>query len=373
MNKQKVKKRQNNFEALRLLAMFMVITLHYLNKGGLLTSEADIFTGASYVAWFLESFAIVAVNVYVLITGYFMCESSMKVSRLVEIICQVLWYTLLIPVVLVLLGAVEVSSFNLYDILRFVFPIHMKHYWFVTAYVILLLFVPFLNVAIRYLSQKQLMITTVLMTVYQTLPKSVLPVKFTDDNAGNGVLWLICLYLIAAYIRKYGIPFFSSLRKSLLCYISGALVMFISLIVMRVVYFKLDAFGESISFGYHYNHILCLIASVALFYTVKYWQLKDGAVSRLIGKVAPYTFGVYLLHEHVLVRYEWVNWLQVAPTENIPLFIAALIWKCLFVLAVGLFLDWLRAMVFKSVVKLLHNSSLAEGIRKMDYMLKGEK
>ena len=372
MNKQSVKKRQNNFEALRLLAMFMVITLHYLNKGGLLTSEADIFTGTSYVAWFFESFAIVAVNVYVLITGYFMCESSMKVSRLLEIICQVLWYTLLIPVVLVLLGVVEIGSFNLYDILRFVFPIHMKHYWFVTAYVILLLFVPFLNMAIRYLSQKQLMITTVLMTVYQTLPKSVLPVKFTDDDAGNGVLWMICLYLIAAYIRKYGIPFFSSLRKSLLCYISGALAMFISLIVMRVVYFKLDAFGESISFGYHYNHILCLFASVALFYTVKHWQLKDGAVSRLIGKVAPYTFGVYLLHEHVLVRYEWVKWLQVAPTENIPLFIAALIWKCLFVLAVGLILDWLRAMVFKAVVKLLYNSSLAEGIRKMDYMLKGE-
>ena len=130
MNKQSVKKRQNNFEALRILAMFMVITLHYLNKGGLLTSEADVFTGASYVAWLAESFAIVAVNVYVLITGYFMCESNMKVSRLLEIICQVLWYTLLIPVVLTLVGVVDVRNFNLYDILRFVFPIHMKHYWF---------------------------------------------------------------------------------------------------------------------------------------------------------------------------------------------------------------------------------------------------
>ena len=373
MNKQSVKKRQNNFEALRLLAMFMVITLHYLNKGGLLTSEADAFTGASYVAWFLESFAIVAVNVYVLITGYFMCESSMKVSRLVEIICQVLWYTLLVPVVLVLLGVVDVRSFNLYDILRFVFPIHMKHYWFVTAYVILLLFVPFLNAAIRHLSQKQLMLTTILMTVYQTLPKSILPVKFADDDAGNGVLWLICLYLIAAYIRKYGIPFFSSLKKSLLCYVSGALVMFLSLIVMRFVYFKLDAFGESISFGYHYNHVLCLFAAVALFYAVKHWHLKDGVASRLIGKAAPYTFGVYLLHEHILVRYEWVKWLQVAPTENIPEFIAALIWKCLLVLVIGLILDWFRSIVFKAVGKLLCNSFLAVGIRKMDTMLKVEK
>ena len=373
MNKQSVKKRQNNFEALRLLAMFMVIILHYLNKGGLLTSEADAFTGVSYAAWFLESFAIVAVNVYVLITGYFMCESSMKVSRLLEIICQVLWYTLLIPAVLVLLGVVDVRSFNLYDILHFVFPIHMKHYWFVTAYVILMLFVPFLNVAIRHLNQKQLMFTTILMTVYQTLPKSILPVKFVDDDAGNGVLWLICLYLIAAYIRKYGIPFFSSFKKSLLCYVSGACVMFLSLIVMRFVYFRLDAFGESISFGYHYNHILCLFAAVALFYAVKHWQLKDGAVSRLIGKAAPYTFGVYLLHEHILVRYEWVKWLQVAPTENVLWFVAELLWKCFVVLAAGLILDWIRSMIFKAVSKLLRKASLAESICKMDSMLKVEK
>ena len=142
---------------------------------------------------------------------------------------------------------------------------------------------------------------------------------------------------------------------------------------MRFVYFKLDAFGESISFGYHYNHILCLFAAVALFYAVKHWQLKDGVVSRWIGKAAPYTFGVYLLHEHILVRYEWVKWLQVAPAENIPLFIAALIWKCLLVLSAGLILDWIRSIVFKAAAKLFRNSTLAEGIRKLDMMLKAEK
>ena len=364
-------KRQNNFEALRILAMFMVITLHYLDKSGLLTSAAEPFTVASYVAWFMESFAIVAVNVYVLITGYFMCESSMKVTRLLQIICQVLWYTLLIPVVLAALGIVDAGSFNLYDLLRFVFPIHMNHYWFVTAYVVLMLFVPFLNAAIRQLNQKQLGIAVIMMTIYQTLPKSVLPVKFTEDDAGNGVLWLICLYLIAAYIRKYGIPFFSSLKKSLLCYVGGALCIFASLLAMRVVYFKLDAFGESLSFGYHYNHIFCLFASVALFYAVKHWNLKDGAVSRMIGRIAPYTFGMYLLHEHILVRYEWMKWLKVTPTENMVLFAGNLMWKCLLVLTIGLVLDWLRAQVFKIAGKVLAHTPLPGAVSKLDRCLRG--
>ena len=346
-------KRLNNFEALRILAMFMVIVLHYLDKGGLLTSTGAAFTTSSYVAWLIEAFAIVAVNVYVLITGYFMCESSMKLRRLVQIVCQVLWYTLLIPVVFVVLGLVDISSFNLYDLLRFVFPVHMKHYWFVTAYVVLMLFVPFLNAGIQQMSQKQLALATGLMTLYQMLPKSVLPVKFTDDDAGNGVLWLVCLYLIAAYIRKYGIPFFSSLRKSLACYVGSALCIFVSLIVMRVVYFKLDAFGESLNFAYHYNHIFCLAAAVALFYVFKYWEFQDGAVSRLVGKVAPYTFGVYLIHEHILVRDAWPQWLAVAPTENIAFLVFSLIWKVSLVLAMGLVLDWMRALVFKGIGRLV--------------------
>ena len=135
-------KRLNNFEALRILAMLMVVTLHYLDKGGLLTSASEPFGVVSYAAWFVESFAIVAVNVYVLITGYFMCESRMKLKRLLQIICQVMWYTLLIPVVFVLLGLVDVRSFTTYDFLRFLFPVHMKHYWFVTSYVLLMLLVP---------------------------------------------------------------------------------------------------------------------------------------------------------------------------------------------------------------------------------------
>lgn len=344
-------KRLNNFEALRILAMFMVITLHYLDKGKLLTSTSSEFTVGSYVSWLVEAFAIVAVNVYVLITGYFMCESSMKIKRLVEIVCQVLWYTILIPVVLTVLGLVE-PSFNMYDLLQFVFPVHMKHYWFVTAYVILMLLVPFLNAGIQNMSQKQLLVSTGLLTLYQTMPKSILPVKFTDDEAGNHVLWMVCLYLIAAYIRKYGIPFFNSLKKSLLCYVGSALCIFFSLIVMRVVYFKLDAFGESLNFAYHYNHVLCLAAAVSLFYTFKYWNFKDSGVSRFVGKVAPYTFGAYLVHEHILVRNLWPNWLHVVPTENVILFLINLIWKVSFVLAIGLILDWLRSLVFKRIGRL---------------------
>lgn len=339
-------KRLSNMEALRLVAMFMVIVLHYLDKGGLLTSSTEPFGVSSYMAWFVESFAIVAVNAYVLITGYFMCKSNMKLSRLLEILLQVMWYALLVPVVFMLAGAIKPASLNMYDILQYVFPIHTRQYWFVTAYVQLMLFVPIINLAVKHMDKKQFLTVTCLITALEVLPKSILPARFALDEAGNNVMWLICLYLIGAYIRTYGIPFFSTWKKSFITYVLGAICIFASLIVMRVIYFKIDAFGDNLNFGYHYNHIFCLIASIALFYTFLHIRIPEGKISNAIIAVAPYTFGVYLLHEHILVRYEWVKWLNVAPTENPLLFVGSLLWKCLLVLVIGLALDWGRAKVF---------------------------
>jgi len=69
--------RNSSVELLRILAMCGVVILHYNNKsigGGL-----GYATGAGYVALFiLESIFICAVNLYILISGYFMCTSQKR-------------------------------------------------------------------------------------------------------------------------------------------------------------------------------------------------------------------------------------------------------------------------------------------------------
>ena len=77
-----MKKRIASIELLRILAMMMVVMLHYLSKGELLTPLTEEFGTGAYVTWLLEAFSIVAVNVYMLISGYFLVESGFKVGRL---------------------------------------------------------------------------------------------------------------------------------------------------------------------------------------------------------------------------------------------------------------------------------------------------
>ena len=71
------KERQLNYELLRIIAMLMIVSLHYLGKGGLLGNPArQDMTAAGYTAWLAEAFCLVPVNVYVLISGYFGVDSD---------------------------------------------------------------------------------------------------------------------------------------------------------------------------------------------------------------------------------------------------------------------------------------------------------
>ena len=90
------KRRIASIELLRIAAMLMVVTLHYISKTGALALPGDEMTPVRYMGGLIESFCIVAVNVYVLISGYFLSAVPFKVSRGVRLLAQVLFYTLLI-------------------------------------------------------------------------------------------------------------------------------------------------------------------------------------------------------------------------------------------------------------------------------------
>lgn len=85
------KRRQANFELLRMLAMLMVVTMHFLSHTGSLPEAGNRLTERTVAAILIEAFCIVAVNVYVFISGYFLSESGFSLKRLIRLICQVLF------------------------------------------------------------------------------------------------------------------------------------------------------------------------------------------------------------------------------------------------------------------------------------------
>ena len=90
-------KRESKFELLRIVLICMVITLHYLNPeiGGAL--EYTKGTEINHVfALVLESICIIAVNVFVIITGYFgLKRMSQSLRKPFGLILLVIGYNLI--------------------------------------------------------------------------------------------------------------------------------------------------------------------------------------------------------------------------------------------------------------------------------------
>ena len=161
--------RQANFELLRIIAMFMVVILHWNTNRGLLLDVGSPVTGAGVWSLVTESVCIVAVNVYVLISGYFLSSCTFSFRRVAQVLVQTLFYTVLIPPVLALVGVLSWSEvLNPYHIWNSIFPVQSGHYWFVSAYVVLCLLSPFFNAGLETLSQKRMQ---QLLAAFEQLPQ----------------------------------------------------------------------------------------------------------------------------------------------------------------------------------------------------------
>lgn len=340
------KPRMANIELLRSIAMMMVITLHYLDKGKVLIPLGQEQSLIGLCAWMLEAFAIVAVNVYVLISGYFLVETGFSWKRLVMLVAQVLFYSLLIPVVLGLTGVIQFSELNVYDLLYYVFPLQMNHYWFATAYILLYLFIPVLSLGVKQMKKEQLRLMIGLLLLAFSVSKTFLPFQFEIDARGYDVIWFICLFCIAAYIRRFGTEKITNSKKGFLLYGVGSAAVFLIANFISFLSNKTGKFEYFSSYSFHYNYLFCLLASIGLFLGFLHWNMPEGKAADLARKIAPYTFGVYLIHENINLRYLWPEWLQTERWKDTVWLPLHLIASVLLVFLIGISIDYFRSRLF---------------------------
>ena len=147
-----MEQRNRGIDLLRMTAMWMVVILHILNKGGVLAAAAPLSAGQG-TARLLETAAYCAVNCYGLISGYVGVQRRFRYSGALALWLRVAFYTLGITAVFACLMP---GSVNGDRVLRAFFPVLFRQYWYVTAYFGMCLFIPFFNLLLNRLSKGQL-------------------------------------------------------------------------------------------------------------------------------------------------------------------------------------------------------------------------
>ncbi len=368
-----VKSRQSNMELLRVVAMLMIVALHYLDKGNVLPEFAEMNTANHYIAWLLESFCYVAVNIYVLISGYFLTTSKFTFKKLMVLWGQILFYSWAIGGIFLLTGAAGEGATSLYELIFVALPVTAGHYWFATVYVLLFAVSPFLNAAIEKMSKQQHRVCIAVLVTIFSLWNTVLPMTIPlADGEGMDIAWFVCLYVIAAYLRKYPEDRKCKGYLYVLGYVLCSAIVFgagLALLWVNSVTGKLGGYATN---WYAYNSLPVLLGSVCLFVAFTKLEIKGNRISKAINTLAGATFGVYLIHEHRYLRYLWQPWLGVEQSASQPWMILHLIGSVLLVFLACAIMELIRKWLFSLVTERKWFGKIFERFAKIESKMNGD-
>lgn len=344
-----MKKRNEGIELLRIISMIMILILHYLGHGGILDNlSANNFY--YYIAWTLEGICFVAVNIYVLITGYFLCTSKANLKKIILLWLQIVFYSISIYFILCLFGFVSINFTNL---LKAFTPITSTMYWFATVYICLYILSIFLNKFLKNLNKKEhLTLIIFLFIMFSFIPTISIYGAWLNFGNGYGIAWFIVLYVVAAFIRKYYktkniskklvinyilFTLFIPISKFILVWLQSTILSgFISTETIKILEFKI----------YSYNSIFVFLSSVYLF--LIFLNYKPRFFKKIILTISPLTFAVYLIHENEFLK--GILWSYINPINNIKYFFIHLPVTVLSIFVICIVIDFIRKRIFDKFI-----------------------
>ena len=346
--------RQANIELLRIVAMLGVVMMHFLGVGGVMTASTGVwFTVTSTI----YAFAIAATSCYVLIGGYFLSTSRFRAGRIFRLLLEFFTYTfgiyLLFGLVVFLKNGDNLFSWHEFSTF-YLFPIAHEENWFVTCYLLMMLFSPFYNVLLQHLTKRQhLLLIALTVSLFSVLPSVLWHAagQFLQSG-GYSFVWFSVLYFIAAYFRLYGVPV--NAKPALLLAIYAGASAVTALLVNREHLYPglLTEEKNGYYFFFNYNFVTVLAASVAMFLLFHHVTVRSARVGKVINKVASWSFAVFLIHTHPAIT--GALWHGVVHTErfvNSPWVLLALPVTAVAIYAVCSAVEALRLLVSKPLLE----------------------
>ena len=295
------KSRNSTIEVLRIVAMVAIVAHHYGVHGGVMEGTNSAGTGVALSV--ISGFGKWGVNLFVLAGAYFMVERATRGRALASIYSQVLPISWLI---LGLTAIFAIDTLTLGDAKAAIMPVIFSQYWFVTAYVMLVLIGPYLALLARTLTQKQLGRLIIVGVVLWSALSIVDGVWLGVSHLG----WFALLFMIAAYIKLHPIP--GSRKSWTIAAIASVAALLFGLLAFTV--YRWATVGDASGLAWPREILAGEYAPLALASAVCVLVAafkSPPTLSPVANYWASAAFGVYLIHDHALVRrWLWTDWVD---------------------------------------------------------------
>lgn len=344
MIKEKKMPRNSAVELLRILAMAMIVLSHICCHSGFDSTYSMLRVNRLFVQFgYLGN---LGVALFLMISGYF--RSSVSTRALSRLLGQVWFYSLSLFLICRFVFGYSYTAQMLWQVLL---PTIYNEYWFFTAYVVLFLLTPFVNVLLDNLTRQQFKAMLALMILLW----SVLPTLTEQYLYAAELPQFLLYYCLGAYFRIY--PDNTFQKKGIRwAAAAGTMVVLYGLTVVLgyCERFTPEAFGASLRF-YDRNSVLILLAAAGMFSLAAYAKPFADVFVNAVGGC---TFGVYLIHDNPAVReLLWKQWLCWGDYFTSGSFIPRLVGSVVLVYVVCTGIEWVRQRtVARPLEKAIHGA-----------------
>lgn len=348
-----VEQRQSNIELLRIVAMLMIIAFHFSDHATIkITSLMPL-----NIDWIVMSFARVggAIGncIFVLISGYFMWQMKFRVRNVIKLWLEVFFYSVVSFVVADYLGFVETHRFL--EMGKSLLPISTNQYWYASSYFVLLLLSPFLNRVIDTFSRRELLYTASVGLGIFSLWHTALCARWLGGC--NNIVIFVVLYLVGAYISKYGEKGFRHNWCNFFLFIFVIFMEWVSILCLK---FFLPVVGKHTGAIFYFvwgmDKMLPILAALSLFI---FFSRLDIGCKRAVNVVASTVFGCYLLHIGRLWRLFFYNLFDVQKTYGTNMVIVEMAMAVVSIFLIACIVDILRQIILERNVMKLVDSIIA--------------
>ncbi len=288
--------RNYGIDALRIISMIMIVSLHVLGHGAILDSAMPLSERYEFF-WFIEIMCYCAVNCYVLISGFVGFGSKHKFSNILILWLRVMIYSVAITIAIAIIFPGTVGAKDL--LLSFI-PVVTGKYWFFTAYFGLFLIMPALNYLVEKMPHKRMRVLLFLIVIFL----SVIPTFRQNDIFGtlNGysMMWFIVLYIVGAYLKKYKVHENAKRYTGIAAYVICVIITWGVKYLIEIAHSHNTEtmFGENILVNYCSPTILGAAIGLVIFFS----KINLNKLKKVIAFMSPLAFSVYLIHDNFMIR-----------------------------------------------------------------------
>jgi surface polysaccharide O-acyltransferase-like enzyme len=244
------------------------------------------------------------------------------------------------------------------------FPVLNNAYWYFTAYFCLFFFMPLINYAVLYAPRRAVECSICAVVLLFGFANSIGEKSVFSLSNGYSVIWIGCMYLVGAYLKKYDPLKNFNWWKSLVAFIICVILAFLS---KRLI--ESYAVNERYQLSKHaflfYPSPFIFFEALFLFNLFQHLRLKGG-FSKVVSVLSPLTFGVFLVHDNPIIRNKFISE-KFAHYVDYPIakMLFMIFLTALVIFLICILIDFIRSQLFKLIKVKSFSRWLSDKISKL--------